>query len=145
MIRHLVDNIFGIDITGPPMLLYQGTLRRLVDAAFASLLMNYTDRKAAGEMEHVNAKLECAFALAYPLRPIGDLQLLASIVSSNHAVCNLGLKATKTIPMPMTVPMTLTLTHDPTNNPPYDPNPNPNRNSNPNPTHKTSDLVHAQS
>ena len=78
-------------------MLVEGTLRPMVHAAFAALLLHLKARQDSNEMRHVHAKLENAFRMAYPGRSINDIQSLAAYVASNHAVSNLRFKATKTL------------------------------------------------
>lgn len=54
----LVDMVFHLDSSSPPMLLADGRLRPLVHASFAALLMYHRERLASGEMRQVCNRLE---------------------------------------------------------------------------------------
>ena len=57
----MIDALFHLDSASPPMLLIEGTLRPMVHAAFASMVMYHDARVAAGEMREVTVAMHEAF------------------------------------------------------------------------------------
>lgn len=53
----VIDDLFRLDSAVAPQLLKDGKLRPAVNAAFASLLMYYAERRAAGESRQVHVRL----------------------------------------------------------------------------------------
>lgn len=52
-----IDKLFRLDSASPPTILQGGRLRQALEAAFATAIMYYPERIAAGEMEMVQAQL----------------------------------------------------------------------------------------
>mmetsp|Transcript_20246 Transcript_20246/g.50617 ORF Transcript_20246/g.50617 Transcript_20246/m.50617 type:complete len:385 (+) Transcript_20246:648-1802(+) len=53
ILNKLIDVLFRLDNASPPMLWQGGALRPLMEACFASMVMYFDERKAAGEMQGV--------------------------------------------------------------------------------------------
>ena len=68
LLEEVIDKLFRLHAAAPAQLRRDGELRPAVGIAFASLVMYYEERKAAGEMRSVQIEMEVAVRNVYAAR-----------------------------------------------------------------------------
>ena len=78
----IIDSVFHLNASSPPMLFKGGSLRPLMEWSFAAQLMYYSERVQHGEMRAVQLALKNAVSLQYIASIVGhgDIQRAENLI-----------------------------------------------------------------
>ena len=93
---NIINDCFNLDSSSPPQYMLNGSLRPVLQAAFASIVMYFKERMRAGEMRPVQIKMKEAVVrarVATAEDAEGTLERWGAAVRRKFDVDNIGLNA----------------------------------------------------